>query len=137
MDGSAINPSGGARSTANDYLRFLQMLLNNGQYNGKQILSEEAVKEMRKIQTTQEKIKFAPKAATGFDYALGSWVVEGGNGEASALSSPGLFGTWPMVDWCRGYACIFFAKTLLAEQKADAYMQMKKAIDEKIKRDCQ
>ena len=136
MDGSALNPSGGARSTANDYLRFLQMLLNNGQFNGKQVLSQEAVNEMRKIQTTPEIIKFAPKTATGFDYALGSWVVEGENGQATSLSSPGLFGTWPMVDWCRGYACIFFAKTLLGEQKADAYMQMKKAIDEKMHTKC-
>ena len=136
LDGSAINPSGGARSTANDYLRFLQMLLNNGQYNGKQILSEAAVKEMRTIQTTPDRIKYAPQAATGFKYALGSWVIEGNNEEATALASPGLFGTWPMVDWCRGYAVIFFAKTLLGEQKADAYMKMKEAIDEKRKSKC-
>jgi CubicO group peptidase (beta-lactamase class C family) len=136
LDGSAINPSGGARSTANDYMHFLQMLLNNGQYNGKQILSEEAIKEMRKIETTPELIKFAPKAATGFNYALGSWVVDGKDGEANALASPGLFGTWPMVDWCRGYACIFFAKTLLGEQKADAYMKMKEMIDEKQRSQC-
>lgn len=132
LDGSAVNPSGGARSTANDYMHFLQMLLNNGQYNGKQILSAEAIKEMRTIQTKPELIKYAPKAATGFNYALGSWVVESQNGEATALASPGLFGTWPMVDWSRGYACLFFAKTLLGEQKADAYMQMKGAIDGKL-----
>jgi CubicO group peptidase (beta-lactamase class C family) len=131
LDGSAINPSGGARSTANDYMHFLQMLLNNGQYNGKQILSADAVKEMRKVQTTAELIKYAPKAATGFNYALGSWAIEESNGEASSLACPGLFATWPMVDWNRGYACIFFAKTLLGEQKADAYLQMKEAIDEK------
>jgi CubicO group peptidase (beta-lactamase class C family) len=136
MDGSAVNPSGGARSTANDYMHFLHMLLNNGKYNGKQILSTNAINEMRKIQTTQEQIKSAPKAAAGFDYALGSWVLEGNNGEATALASPGLFGTWPMVDWCRGYACLFFAKTLLSEQKADAYMNMKGAIDEKLSSKC-
>ncbi|MGN6400246.1 MAG: serine hydrolase domain-containing protein [Flavisolibacter sp.] len=132
LDGSAINPSGGARSTANDYMHFLQMLLNNGQYNDKQILSADAIKEMRKVQTTPELIKYAPKAATGFNYALGSWVIEENNGEASSLACPGLFATWPMVDWNRGYACIFFAKTLLGEQKADAYLQMKEAIDKKL-----
>ena len=99
LDGSAINPSGGARSTANDYIHFLQMLLNNGQYNSKQILSAEAIKEMRKVETTTELIKYAPKAATGFNYALGSWVMEENNGEATALACPGLFATWPMVDW--------------------------------------
>jgi CubicO group peptidase (beta-lactamase class C family) len=138
LDGSAINPSGGAQSTAEDYMHFLQMLLNNGKYNGQQILSEESIKEMRKIQTTANSIKYAPPAAQGFDYALGSWSLEdGAAGEANVLSSPGLFGTWPMVDWCRGYACIFFVKTLLSgEQKKDVYMQMKDAIDEKLPSKC-
>lgn len=138
LDGSAPNPSGGALSTADDYLHFLQMLLNNGMYNGKQILSEASVKEMRKLQTSPEQIKYTPKAGEGFGYALGSWVLEEGkDGEADVLSSPGLFGTWPMVDWCRGYACIFFVKTLLSgEQKKDVYMQMKDAIDEKLPKKC-
>jgi CubicO group peptidase (beta-lactamase class C family) len=138
LDGSAVNPSGGAESTAEDYMHFLQMLLNNGKYHGNQILSEASVKELRKLQTTPEQIKYAPKAGEGFGYALGSWVIdEGKDGEANSLSSPGLFGTWPMVDWCHGYACIFFVKTLFAgEQKKDAYMQMKDAIDEKLSKKC-
>jgi len=138
LDGSAPNPSGGALSTAEDYLHFLQMLLNNGKYHGVQILSEASVQELRKLQTTPEQIKYAPKAGEGFGYALGSWVLEEGeNGEAKVLSSPGLFGTWPMVDWCRGYACIFFVKNLLnGEQKQDVYMQMKNAIDEKLHSKC-
>lgn len=136
MDGSAINPSGGARSTATDYMHFLQMLLSNGQYNGKQILSTKAIQEMRKIQTTPDKIKEVPNAAAGFEYALGSWVLESANGEATALACPGLFGTWPVVDWCRGYACLFVAKTLLGEQKADAYMNMKGMVDEEMKNKC-
>jgi CubicO group peptidase (beta-lactamase class C family) len=137
MDGSAVNPSGGARSTAYDYIRFLAMLLQNGQFNGKQILSATAIKEMRTLTTTTDQIKFAPKAATGFTYALGSWVLEeDGKGQATVLASPGLFGTWPMVDWCRGYACVFFARTLLAEQKADAYMEMKTIIDQKRPNKC-
>ena len=137
-DGSAINPSGGAQSTADDYMHFLQMLLNNGNYHGNQILSDASIKQMRQLQTKAEQIKYAPKAGEGYGYALGSWVLEEGkNGEANVLSSPGLFGTWPMVDWCRGYACIFFVKTLLSgEQKKDAYMQMKDAIDAKMKMKC-
>ena len=132
LDGGLYNPSGGARSTADDYMRFLVMLMNKGKYNGKQILSEESVDEMIKIQTANVPKKYAPKAAEGFDYALGSWVVDESNNEATALVCPGLFATWPMVDWSRGYACVFFAKTLLGEQKADAYLQMKAAIDEHL-----
>jgi CubicO group peptidase (beta-lactamase class C family) len=138
LDGSPANPSGGAVSTAEEYMHFLQMLLNNGKYNGVQILSEASVTEMRKMNTVPEQIKYAPKAAEGFGYALGSWVLEEGtNSVAKSEASPGLFGTWPMVDWCRKYASIVFVKTLLnGEQKREIYMQMKDAIDEKIHPKC-
>ncbi len=139
LDGSAPNPSGGAKSTAADYIKFLQMLLNNGKAGGKQIISEASVAEMRRAQVTKEQIKYAPKVAEGFTYALGSWDLTSGlpltpshGGRiagASVLACPGLFGTWPMIDFSRGYACIFFVKSLLGEQKADAYLELKKVID--------
>jgi CubicO group peptidase (beta-lactamase class C family) len=130
IDGTATNPSGGAKSTATDYLHFLQMLLNNGLYNGQRILSEKAINELRTLQVKNEAIKYAPKSAEGFTYALGSWVLEADkmNAKAHALASPGLFGTWPMIDYCRGYAAIFFVKNFLGEEKADAYIYIKKVI---------
>lgn len=135
LDNSAPNPSGGAKSTADEYMNFLIMLLNNGKFKGKQILSEASVAEMRKLQTNQNQIKYAPKSAEGFNYALGSWVLQDdGKGKATALSSPGLFGTWPMIDWNKGYACIFFVKSFLGEQKADAYLEIKKVIDASVKK---
>lgn len=136
LDGGLYNPSGGARSTAEDYMKFLVMLMNKGKYNGKQILSEESVNEMMKIQTANVPKRYTPKAAEGFNYALGSWVVEEKDGNATALASPGLFGTWPMVDFCRGYAYILFVKNYLGEERAAAHMEIKKVIDEKITGDC-
>jgi CubicO group peptidase (beta-lactamase class C family) len=143
LDGSPPNPSGGARSTADDYMKFLVMLMNKGNYNGKQILSEESVAEIMKIQTANVPIRYAPKAAEGFQYALGSWVIEDlhltspdGGGTATALASPGLFGTWPMVDFCRGYAYILFVKNFLGEERADAHLEIKKVIDEVLKDEC-
>jgi hypothetical protein len=94
------------------------------------------VNELRKIQTSTELIKSAPKTAMGFNYALGSWAIEEKDGMATSLSSPGLFGSWPMVDWCRGYAFLFLTKTMLNEQKKDVYMQMKDAVDEKVPSKC-
>src|SRR6188474_591476 len=136
LDGGLYNPSGGARSTAEDYMKFLVMLMNKGKYNGKQILSEESVEEMMKIQTSTSMIKYAPKSAEGFNYALGSWVVEEKNGNATALASPGLFGTWPMIDFCRGYAYILFVKNYLGDEKAKAHLEIKQVIDEQIKEEC-
>ena len=137
LDGSAVNPSGGARSTADDYMKFLVMLLNKGSYAGKQILSEESVNELMKIQTSQDQIKYAPKSASGFNYALGSWVLESKvPGQATALASPGLFGTWPMIDFCSGYAYLVFVKNILGEERADIHLEMKKIVDKQMPGDC-
>ncbi|HEU4858883.1 MAG TPA: serine hydrolase domain-containing protein [Chitinophagaceae bacterium] len=136
LDGGLYNPSGGARSTADDYMKFLLMLMNKGKYNGKQILSEESVDEMMKIQTNTSMIRYAPKAAEGFNYALGSWVIEEKDGKAAVLASPGLFGTWPMIDACRGYAYILFVKNFLGEERANAHLEIKELIDEVMKKEC-
>lgn len=134
----AVNPSGGAVSTPNDYINFLSMLLNKGMFNGKQILSEESVRLMHTVQTTQPMIKYAPKVAAGFNYGLGEWIQETDeNGEATVVSCPGLFGTWPFIDRCRGYASIIFLSGILSEEKRDLYMDIKKTIDQQIIANCQ
>ena len=144
MDGSAVNPSGGAVSTADDYMQFLIMLLNKGKHKDKQILSVGSVELMMEIQTSNIPIKYAPKAAEGYQYALGSWVIEerplpsspNGGRVGIALSSPGLFGTWPMIDYCRGYAYIVFVKTLLGEERADTHIELKEIIDGQLTSTC-
>lgn len=137
MDGGPVNPAGGALSTPDDYMKFLVMLLNKGKANGKQILSEESVNTLMQIQTRPSLIKYAPEAAKGYNYALGSWVIEEKDGKATTLACPGLFGTWPMIDFCRGYAYLIFTKTLLTEEKAGLNMEFKKMIDEQLPGKCQ
>jgi CubicO group peptidase (beta-lactamase class C family) len=117
-------------------MHFLIMLMNKGVYQGRRILSEDAVNEMLKIQTTPGQIKYAPKAAEGYNYALGAWVAEEKDGNATAVTSPGLFGTWPLIDYCRGYAYLFFVKNLLGEERADAQMEIKAVIDENFTDTC-
>lgn len=137
LDASAVNPSGGASSTPEDYMKFLVMLLNKGKYAGKQILSEASVEQLMQIHTKPEQIKYAPKSATGYNYALGSWIVEEKDGKATALASPGLFGTWPMIDLCRGYAYLVFVKNFLGEERAEVHLELKGLVDEQIKSTCQ
>ncbi len=137
----AINPSGGAVSSADDYMKFMVMMLNKGKYNGQQVLSESSVNEMTKVQDTKEMIRYTPKAAEGFLYASGSWVAEeknitspeGEGRQGAALACPGLFGTWPLVDFCRGYAFIIFVKNFLGEQRAETDKEIKSIIDKQIK----
>ncbi len=136
LDGSAVNPSGGALSSPEDYMHFLIMLMNKGVYQGRRILSENAVNEMLTLQTKLEQIRYAPKVAEGYNYALGAWAADWKDGKATVVASPGLFGTWPMIDYCRGYAYLFFVKTLLSEDRADAQMEIKAVIDEKFTNTC-
>lgn len=134
----AVNPSGGARSSANDYMNFLIMMLNKGTFKGKRILSENAVNEMEKTVTNQQMVKYAPPSAEGYNYALGEWILNANaSGQGIVVSSPGLFGTWPLVDNCRHYACIFFVKTLLNDDRKDIYLNLKSIIDKAIQPDCE
>jgi len=144
LNGAPVNPSGGAKSTSDDYMKFLVMLLNKGKHNAVQILSENAVDAMLQPQNRLDQVKYAPKSAEGFRYALGAWVIEEApqlhslkaKGKATAIASPGLFGTWPMIDYCRGYAYIVFVKNLLGEERAEAHLQLKKVIDAQISNNC-
>ena len=133
----AVNPSGGAKSTAADYMNFLRMILNKGTFNGKRILSEQSIAEMQKSETKQNMVKYTPANAQGFNYALGEWILEAdADGNSTTVASPGLFGTWPMVDNCRGYACIIFTKNLKTQQRKEIYTDIKQSIDAQIASKC-
>ena len=136
LDGSAVNPSGGAQTTAEDYMKFLQMLMRNGKYNGVQIISEKSIALMKQIQDKPEQIKYAPIAAHGLTYAFGSWVLESKDNIATALTCPGLFGTYPVVDFCRGYETIVLTKALVGEENAGLYKELKVIIDKQISNNC-
>lgn len=131
-NGGAVNPSGGAVCSALDYLNFMQMILNHGMFNGKRILSENAVDEMLKNHTQDMKVRYTPEQGKGFNYALGSWILEEENGKGFVFGSPGAFGTWPWIDTKRNYAGIIFAKSLSGEQKRDLYLRMKEITDSAI-----
>jgi CubicO group peptidase (beta-lactamase class C family) len=133
----SFNPSGGALSTANDYINFLSMILNKGMFEGKRILSEKSIAEMQKVQTGSAVIKYEPAIAKGYGYGLGEWILDkDANGAGTVVSSPGLYGSYPLVDYCRGYACLIFAKTVLTEQKKEVYDALKEAIDQQLKSNC-
>ncbi len=135
---NAVNPSGGAISTAGEYLNFMTMILEKGTFMGKRILSEQAVAQMQTIQTTQKvSKKYVPKVAEGFEYGLGEWIEQSDSkGISTVVSSPGLFGTWPYIDKCRNYACIIFVKSIVNEDKRTIYQELKKAIDKQITGNC-
>jgi CubicO group peptidase (beta-lactamase class C family) len=136
LDGTLVDPDAGARSSANDMIRFMTMLLNNGVYKGQRILSEASVQELRKLQIGSQPVKNVPSEATGFQYSLGAWAAENDGKQATVLIAPSLGGTLPVIDFCRGYAFIIFYKELSADQKANAYNDIKGLLDEKFASNC-
>jgi methyl acetate hydrolase len=57
-----IRGDGGLYSTAADYGRFVQMILNHGQLGGVRILKEQTVREMSRNQTGNVKVRLQPTA---------------------------------------------------------------------------
>jgi putative heme-binding domain-containing protein len=94
--------SGGAGlvSTARDYGRFLQMLLNRGELDGKRLLKPETVDQMTRNQIGDKRVPFSIHG-DGFGYGFG--VVTGREKPASpasvgSYSWGGIFNTFFWVD---------------------------------------
>lgn len=135
-DGGAVNAAGGARSTANDYISFLSMLLNKGMFEGKRILSENAVEEMEKAQFAGLPVKSVPKTLQGAHFGLGNYILGDGDGSGAASAAtyfcPNLLGTTPFIDKCRNYAAILMVQKPEEEQKKSLSLNMKNLVDEAI-----
>lgn len=96
-----VFPSGGGGlvSTASDYMRFCQMLLNGGALDGQRILSPLSVKLMRTNMLPEAARTMGPGTGFGLDFA----VVEdpaaaGGYGGEGTYFWGGFAGTWFWID---------------------------------------
>ncbi|HWB94535.1 MAG TPA: serine hydrolase domain-containing protein [Puia sp.] len=113
-DGNADDPSNGGRSSANDYINFLAMLLNKGMFDGKRVLSEKAVQELETAQFASLPVKYMPKELQGDHTALGNYP---GNAGGTLLVSPDLMGTAAWIDKCRNYAAVLIVEKPQEEKK--------------------
>jgi len=78
---------GGMVSTAYDYLRFCQMMLNQGQYNGKRLLSRKTVQLM-----SSDNLGAIPEVSPGLGFGLGFAV-------SKAPGAAGIMGTAGEYNW--------------------------------------
>lgn len=97
----------GLYSTAPDFARFCQMLLNGGQLDGKRYLKPETIKLFSAPRTGSMKAGFVPGSAWG----LGCGVVSEPQGVTAALSPGtyghgGAYGTQMWIDPVKGAAYI-------------------------------
>ena len=132
-EGGATNPAGGARSTANDYISFLSMLLNKGMAGDKQVLSAKAVEELESVQFADLPIKSAPKQLQGGHLTMGAYITDNdASGAPVVLICPNMLGTTPLIDKCRNYAAILIVQKPEEEKKPGFYKSMKGLIDQGI-----
>lgn len=96
---------GGARAGLQDYANFLSMIINNGVYKGKRILTEKAIHTLQADQiggATVNPGEYVEKARGGQRkdiYGLGEWREEvNAQGEATLISSPSWAGAYPWID---------------------------------------
>jgi CubicO group peptidase (beta-lactamase class C family) len=107
---------GGLISTADDYLKFARMLLNDGEVDGVRLLRPETVRDMRTNRLTpeQREVPFLglPMWA-GMGFGLGLSVVDApernmlGVGSVGSFGWPGAYGTWWQADPVKDLITIF------------------------------
>jgi CubicO group peptidase (beta-lactamase class C family) len=106
---SFCNAGGGLWSTADDYLRFVRMLLGDGTVDGVRVLSNESVRLMRTDRLTGEQKRHNFLGApywVGRGFGLNLSVVTDpvksaplfGPGGLGTFSWPGAYGTWWQAD---------------------------------------
>jgi CubicO group peptidase (beta-lactamase class C family) len=110
--GDGPNPAlseGNVVSSLDDYAAFAQMILDRGRYAGRRVLSEDAIGQMRRNWTAGLPIVFSPFEHSR--YGLGAWLEEtDATGTGTVLSSPGIGGFVPIVDYGRRMVVVFEAQ---------------------------
>jgi len=120
---SFCNAGGGLWSTADDYLRFVRMLLGDGTVDGVRVLSPESVRLMRTDRLTGEHKRHNFLGApywVGRGFGLNLSVVTDpaksaplfGPGGVGTFSWPGAYGTWWQADPTADLILIYLIQNL-------------------------
>jgi serine-type D-Ala-D-Ala carboxypeptidase/endopeptidase len=130
-------PAGDARSSADDYGRFLQMILQKGNFDSKQILSAAALVELHKDQTGGARIAYTIYEKHGARdpgllnarYGVGVWrekVDESGQ-QLREASSQGALGFSPWIDVERNLAGVLSVQSSFS-RVMPVYLELKEEI---------
>ena len=113
-------PAGDARSSVDEYARFLQMILQRGRFGDKRILSEPSVLEMHKDQTGGARIAYTiyekhaalDRSLPLARYGVGMWLEKtDASGQLLEASSQGALGFSPWIDIERNLAGVLSVRS--------------------------
>jgi CubicO group peptidase (beta-lactamase class C family) len=126
--GHAPMLGGGARTALQDYANFLSMIINNGLFEGKRILSVKAVVAMQADHVGNAKVntgEFVENARANLRkdiYGLGEWREEiDTNGKPTLISSPSWAGAYPWIDKKNNVYGFFLARVNVEEANKDGF----------------
>lgn len=131
-DNMSVSPSTSAQTTANDFINFLAMLVSNGNFEDKKILSDKAIEALSSPQSAELPVKYTPKGTEGLHYSFGAWLMEEEAGKGMVMASPSFGGTWPFIDKKNNYAAILLVKPSGNDNK-EMYVKFKAAVDEAVR----
>lgn len=129
-------PAGDAKSSTDDYARFLQMILQRGGFGGKQILSEASVLELHKDQTGGARIVYTiyekhaalDESLLLARYGIGVWREKtDASGQLLEASSQGALGFSPWIDFERNLAGVLSVRSSFSEALPE-YLAVKEQI---------
>jgi len=130
---TVVSPAGGASGSADDYMKFLVMILNNGTRNGQRILTEKSIKLMQANRIVRGvRVAYTPDESGNWGYGFGEWVNKSStiSQPGSAVSSPGLFGSFPLVDYPHKYAVMLLTYNLNLKVRQQRYIQLAVLLDQ-------
>jgi predicted dienelactone hydrolase len=120
LDFKSANPlvPGGVETNARDYIRFVQMVLQGGVYDGRQILSPESMARMWTDQTDGVPIVRSMQPDDSYRYSTGCWHrTLDGDPERVVLSSEGALGTSAWVDGPLAYGGVFTTQSQAGQMR--------------------
>ena len=130
---SINNPqiAGGVRSTMYDYAHVVQMIAQQGLWNGAQYLLAGDIADMQKDQTHGAPVISTPDPLA-YGYGYGEWrnLIDA-QGNAAQVSSTGKFATSPWVDNQTGVAAVFLvysSYSLLANDLRDLWSNVRNVV---------
>jgi CubicO group peptidase (beta-lactamase class C family) len=134
--------AGGAYSTPEDYMNFLMMIMNEGEFNGKRIISKALIAEMQKNRIGRDVlVAGSPAEAGNWGYGFGEWVMDSplaiadkkgampDSKRSDAVTSPGLFGSFPWVSNDKKYCAFLFVYNLQNKGRNEKYKELKGVVD--------
>jgi len=130
--GKVALPAGGASSTPEDYMNFLEMILHKGVFNGARVLSERSIAGMQINRITSGvRVAYTPADGGDYGYGYGEWTIgiPPADQPAKSVTSPGLFGSFPWVDNDHKYCAFLMTFYLNNKGRNQRDLELKQLVD--------